>query len=178
MCLFIPMLFSILRNRRHISLLILTKFNPLQPGVAFLYLLKTLGSNGLKFQWKTKKNIWILLKLLAKWLTYKLRRFWMVFIFYLFFFWFCLTLSVPEKRKNSIFEMPMITQTLNINNLRITSVKSIKMHTIKKLIEYSLKNVIVKAMFTLTVFEILLFEGRSVLPPSQRGHCTKNEVFH
>ena len=34
---------------------------------------------------------------------------------------------------------------------------------IRKLIEYSLKDVVVKAMFTLTVFEILLFEGRSVL---------------
>ena len=41
--------------------------------------------------------------------------------------------------------------------------------TIRKLIEYSLKNVSVKAMFTLTIFEILLSEGRSVLSPAQRG---------
>ena len=41
--------------------------------------------------------------------------------------------------------------------------------TIRKLIEYSLKNVSVKAMFTLTVFEILLSEGRSVLSSAQRG---------
>ena len=34
---------------------------------------------------------------------------------------------------------------------------------IRKLIEYSLKNVVMKAMFTLTVFEILLFEGMLVL---------------
>ena len=34
---------------------------------------------------------------------------------------------------------------------------------IRKFIEYSLKNVPVKALFTLTVFEILLFEGRSEL---------------
>ena len=68
-----------------------------------------------------------------------------------------------------IFEMPIITQTLNINNLRITSAKSINLHTIGKLVEYSLKIVAAKAMFTLTVFEILLSEGRSVLSPAQRG---------
>ena len=66
-----------------------------------------------------------------------------------------LTLSVPEKLKNSIFEMPIIAQTLN-NNLRTASAKSINLHTIRKLTEYSLKIV-------LTVFEILLSEGRSVL---------------
>ena len=65
--------------------------------------------------------------------------------------------------------MPIITQTLNINNLRSTSAKSINLHTIRKLAEYSLKNVAAKAMFTLTVFEILLSEGRPVLSPAQRG---------
>ena len=35
----------------------------------------------------------ISLKLLEKWLIYKLKRFWM----FLRSFWFCLTLSVPEK---------------------------------------------------------------------------------
>ena len=72
-------------------------------------------------------------------------------------------LSLPEKLKNSIFEMPIITQTLNFNNLRTTSAKSINLHTVRKLVEYSLNNVLAKAMFTLTVFEILLSEGRSVL---------------
>ena len=52
-----------------------------------------------------------------------------------------LTLSVQEKLKNSIFEMPIITQTLNINNLRTKSAKSINLHTIRKLVEYSLKDV-------------------------------------
>ena len=65
--------------------------------------------------------------------------------------------------------MPIITQTLNISNLRSTNAKSINLHTIKNLVEYSLKNVVAKAMFTLTVFEILLSEGRSVLSPAQRG---------
>ena len=78
-----------------------------------------------------------------------------------------LTLSLPEKLKNSILEMPIITQTLNINNFRTTSAKSINQHIIRKLVEYSIKNV--PAMFTLTVFEILLSEGRSVLWPAQLG---------
>ena len=65
--------------------------------------------------------------------------------------------------------MPIITQTLNINNVRATSAKSINLDTITNLIKYSLKYVVEKAMFTLTVFEILLSEGRSLLPPVQRG---------
>ena len=69
--------------------------------------------------------------------------------------------------KNSIFEMPITTQTLNINNLRTTSSKSINLHTIRNLIEYSLKKVVVKATFTLRVSEILLFVGRAVLSPAQ-----------
>ena len=55
---------------------------------------------------------------------------------------FGLTISLPEKLKNLIFEMSIITQTLSINNLRTTSAKSINLHDIRKLVEYSLKNVI------------------------------------
>ena len=61
----------------------------------------------------------------------------------------------------------MIPQSLNINNLRTTGAKSIKLHIIRKLIEHSLKRVLV--VFTFTAFEILLFEGRSVVSPAQRG---------
>ena len=50
-----------------------------------------------------------------------------------------LTLSLLEKLKNSIFEMPIIPQTLNINNSTTTRTKSINPHTIRELIEYSLK---------------------------------------
>ena len=50
-----------------------------------------------------------------------------------------LTLSVPEILENSIFVRPVIPQTLNVNNLRTTSAKSINLHTIRKLTEYSLK---------------------------------------
>ena len=35
--------------------------------------------------------------------------------------------------------MPIITQTLNINNLRTTGTKSVNLHTLRKLVEYSLK---------------------------------------
>ena len=52
-----------------------------------------------------------------------------------------LTLSVPEKLENWIFKMLVVTQTLNINNLRTTSAKSIILHAIRKLVEYSLKNI-------------------------------------
>ena len=80
-----------------------------------------------------------------------------------------LTLSLPEKLENSIFEMLIIQQTLNINNSRTTRAKSINLHTIRKLIEYSLKEVRIKAMLTPIVLEILMSEGRSVLSPAQWG---------
>ena len=68
--------------------------------------------------------------------------------------------------------MPIIPQTSNINNLRGRSAKSINLHTVRKVIKYSLKKVSLKAMFTLNFFEILL-EGRSVLLLAERG--TKSE---
>ena len=79
------------------------------------------------------------------------------------FFGFCLTLSVSEKLKNSIFEMLIITQDLNINNLRTRSGKSINLHIIKKLVDYLLKDVAAKVMFIITVLQILLSEDRSLL---------------
>ena len=46
-----------------------------------------------------------------------------------------LTFSVPKKLKNSIFEMSIIPQNLNINNLRPTSTKkTMNLHTIRNLI--------------------------------------------
>ena len=68
---------------------------------------------------------------------------------------------------------PIIPQTLNINNLRTASAKSINLHAFRKLIKYYLQNVPVKAVFTVTVFKILLYEGRLLLSPAQRG--TGNE---
>ena len=87
---------------------------------------------------KNQKNVQHLLELLKKWLSCKLRRFRMIFQI----FWYCITLSVLEKLKNSIFEIPIIPQTLNINNYRNTRTKSINLHIIRKLIRYSLKNIV------------------------------------
>ena len=67
-----------------------------------------------------------------------------------------------------IFDIPIIPQTLNINNWKTARAKSINLDIIRKLIEYSLKNVVEKAMFNLTIFDILLFESRSVLCPAQQ----------
>ena len=44
---------------------------------------------------------------------------------------------------------------------------------IRKVTEYSLSNVSMKAMFTLTVFEILLFKCRLVLSPTQQDAESK-----
>ena len=43
---------------------------------------------------------------------------------------------------------------------------SLNQHAMRKLIDYSLKTFTVKAMFTFTVFEILLLVGRTVLSPA------------
>ena len=119
------------------------------------------GEKGLKkISVKKQKNIQILFKLLKKWLE----GFEWFFICFILF-----NLLLPKKLKNSIFGMSIIPQTSNIKNLRTTSAKSINLDTIRKLIGYYLRKVLVKAMFTITIFKILLFEGRSVLPSSQWG---------
>ena len=58
--------------------------------------------------------------------------------------------------------MLVIPKTLKIDNFRTTSSNSINLDTIRKLMEYSLRKIFVKAIFTLTIFEILLIECRSV----------------
>ena len=71
---------------------------------------------------------------------------------------FFLTLSLLEKLKISIFEMPIITQTLNINNLRATSAKSINLHTIRNLLNILLK---------------MLQQRQCLLLPLSRYCCSK-----
>ena len=93
------------------------------------------GSERVKVSVRIQKNDWKFCNLLGKCLAYKIKRFWHV----IKFFWFCLTLSVLEKFKSSIFELPVISQTLNINKLRTASAKSLNLHTIRKLIECLLK---------------------------------------
>ena len=72
------------------------------------------------------------------------------------YFWFFFNYFSTGKIDKLDFEMPIIPQTLNINNLRATSTKSINLYSIRKLIEYSLKKIRVKARLTIIVFEILL----------------------
>ena len=72
--------------------------------------------------------------------------------------------------------MPIIPQTLSIKNLRTTNAKSMNMHVLRKLIEYSLKNLLLKAMFTIAVFDIFLLKDRSVVSPAQQ--CTGNEEWN
>ena len=114
------------------------------------------GDKRVKVSLKNQKNIGKLLKLLQKWLTYKRGG----FEWFLKFFYFVLPFHYRNKLKNLIFEMLIITQTLNTNNLRATNAKSINLHIIRKLVECSLKTVKAKAMFPLTVFRILLSKGR------------------
>ena len=56
-------------------------------------------------------------------------------------FLICLALLVPEKLKNTNFRIPIILQSLNINNLGTISAKSINLGTIRNLTEYSSKKV-------------------------------------
>ena len=94
------------------------------------------GSERVQASLKNKKDIGSLLKLLEKWLTYKLWRFWMVFNF-------CKNLfSTGKIEKLDFWVFPIITQTSNINSLRTTSAKSINLNNIRKIIEYSLKNLL------------------------------------
>ena len=113
---------------------------------------------------KNQKDVRLLLKVLEKRFSYKPRRFGMVFKLC----WFCSTVSVPQNWKYSIFEIPVIPQTLNINNKRTTSANFINLHIIRKAMEYSLKEVVFKTMFIVTVLEILLLQSRSVLRSTER----------
>ena len=96
------------------------------------------GSKRVKVSVFNQKVIVNLLKLLEKWLlTYNLRGFWILFKL----FWFCLKFWATKKFKNSILEMPIITEILNINNLITRRGNYINLHTIRELIEHSSKNV-------------------------------------
>ena len=57
-------------------------------------------------------------------------------------FLYILTLPVLGKMKNTISEIPIIPQTLNINNYRTTSGKSINLDIIRNFMEYALKKVV------------------------------------
>ena len=61
---------------------------------------------------------------------------------FLGFFGQILCLSVPEELKNSIFEIQIILQSLNINNLKTTNAESINLPTNRKLTRYPLKHIL------------------------------------
>ena len=79
----------------------------------------------------------------------------------------CLTRLLLEKLKNSIFEIPIIPQALNINNYRIASESLSTWISLEILSNTLLKNLWSKTMFTITAFEKLLLEVRLLLSPAQ-----------
>ena len=83
-----------------------------------------------------------------------------------FFFFNYFSTGKFDKRD---FEMPIIPQTLKINNMRTASAKFINLHNIRKLIEYSLKKICVKATLTLIVSKIFMYKGSWVLWLAQLG---------
>ena len=85
------------------------------------------------------------------------------------FFFFLVVLNPLSASKIEKFEseIPEIPQILNIYNQRTVSEKSANREIIRKLIKYSSRNVLVKAMFAFTVFKILQFLGRSALGTAQ-----------
>ena len=84
-------------------------------------------------------------------------------------FCFCFTLFITfragksRKLRNGIFEIPIIPQNSNIDNQRITRAKSPNHYIIRKFIEYPLVNFLVRAISFLTVFDIMMFEGSSII---------------
>ena len=85
-------------------------------------------------------------------------------------FWFCFILSVLVKMRNLIFEISITQQALNINNQRTKGIKSINLDISKRIIEYSLENILVKGQLSSSVLRYccLKVEGRSLVAPVQR----------
>ena len=70
--------------------------------------------------------------------------------------------------------MPIIPRTLNINNLRTARVgKFYQPIHYQKSYGGFFKKQSVKAMFTVTIFRILSFKGRSMLSPAQLSTGSK-----
>ena len=65
--------------------------------------------------------------------------------------------STGKIGKKSIFENPIISQTVSIKTCKkITNTETIILHIFRKLMKNSLKILLVETMFTLTFFQILL----------------------
>ena len=91
-----------------------------------------------------------------------------------------ITISVLEILKNLIFKIPIISKISNISNYGTISTNSINLDTNGKLIKYFLRKVLVKPIFTLIIFGILLFVLRTVLSPTQWGTWSQrvDETYH
>ena len=82
-------------------------------------------AKGLEFQWKTKKQYGFCWNYLKKWLTYKVRRFWIVFIsfyfisFQFFFILFNPSATVKIKKLDSWYS----NSSTNSNNQKLESHK-------------------------------------------------------
>ena len=112
----------------------------------------SLGAKGLKFQWKSKKCS--AFELLQKRMPYKLRRFRITF-----FFWFCLTLSVPGKLKkhhfcvsNNLWVKNKLAKKINHSPLLLTLYRFLHRH-------YSLPSVRVSRFF-ISEIRILILWGK------------------
>ena len=70
--------------------------------------------------------------------------------------------------------MPVILQTLNVNNWRTAGGNSTCI-PLESLLNILLEKVLMKAIFTPTVFETFMSKGRSVLSPAQQD--TVSERF-
>ena len=121
------------------------------------------GSKSLKVSAKKQKYIANLFHLLEKWLIYKIRRFWIIFKF----FWVLFKpFSTAKIEKLDYWDANNYTNFKH-KQLEKHKYKVYQPNTIKKLVECPLRNVAAKAIFSLTVFEILLSKGTSVLWPAQ-----------
>ena len=85
-----------------------------------------------------------------------------------------LSLSVPAILKSSMFEIPIIPQTLNMNNLRTTSAKSINVHNVSKLIKYFWKKSLKRKCLPLPFSKYCCLK---VLSPAQWGTWSERAKF-
>ena len=125
-------------------------------------------SESVKISVKKQKNVGLLLKLLEKWLTYKISRFWMAFVLFIYLFIFLVLFNPFSTGKTRFLRFEKFHKLWTwTREPQVQSLSVCQPGYHWKAYRILLSKVPIKAMFTLTVFEILLFEGRSVLPPAQ-----------
>ena len=120
------------------------------------------GRERVKLSVKNQRKVRLLLKLVKKWLSCRLRMFSMVFLFFFFF------LILLNPFSPGIIEKIDICDFNNCTNFkhktwRAIGAKSINLDIIRKLIKQPLRNTYTKAVFTITTLLILLFKGRLVV---------------